>query len=215
MARRMVVATGGVEMHSALRMSEAAKNEDSLGVILRGHFMLGSILRTMLSLGMRFPMSDEVYKGLSLSTTAQLCVGLGLMPAGWLLPVRVVIDMRNDFAHKPTHDLGDADVGALIGALPRLGKEIYKARGRSETMHRRIANVFFVMLVALNAHVSVLKSDFGSRPRKVPGGRPPADALVRGIINIRNKDFQIAYLDPADDPRRKQATRKKRSPKKA
>ena len=49
---------------------------------------------------MRFPMPDEVYRGLSLSTTAQLCVGLGLTPAEWLPPVRAVINMRNDFAHK-------------------------------------------------------------------------------------------------------------------
>ena len=82
-------------------------------------------------------------------------------------------------------------------------------------MHGRIMDVFLAMLAALNAHVSVLKTDWGSRPRKVPGGRPPADMLVRGIINIRNKDFQIPDFDPADDPRRKSAARKKVGAKKA
>ena len=48
MARRTVSPTRDVERHSILRMTEAAKNEESLGVVLRGHFMLGSILRTML-----------------------------------------------------------------------------------------------------------------------------------------------------------------------
>ena len=54
-------------MHSVMRMSDAVKIEDSLGVVLRGHFMLASIFTGRCSRWGCGSMSDEVYdKGLSL-----------------------------------------------------------------------------------------------------------------------------------------------------
>ncbi|MDB5070417.1 MAG: hypothetical protein JWM87_1528 [Candidatus Eremiobacteraeota bacterium] len=190
-------------------------NEDDLGLVVRGHLLLESTMRSMLETAFLLPLREDAYnRGLNLGVRSELCVALGMIDGTWLAPIRLVNKLRNAFAHRPLHEMGDAEIDALIGSLPDIGRDIYDALEATKTPHTRLGNVFFAMIVVFNATISVLK-DYASqdaRRRKRAGPpRPPDDVYLRVIINLRNERwFQIPDGIDVFRKKRKATTSKRR-----
>jgi hypothetical protein len=178
-----------------MAMIGAQANEDDLGLVVRGHLLLESILRAMLETGFLYPINADAYsRGLTLTLRAELCVALGMIDGTWLAPIRNVNRIRNAFAHRPLHEVREVDVDALISSMPRIGKDVFDAL-EAAGPHTRLGNIFFAMLVVFNASISILKSyaaQAGPRGASRNPPRPPHDVYLRAVINIRNEGwFQI------------------------
>lgn len=179
------------------RMLSSAKNEDFLGIVIRGHLVLEATMRTMLETALLYAPPEELFsRGLNLRLRTEMCVALGLMEKAWIAPIKAVIDLRNEFAHTPTYEMSNARISGLIGTLPDMGRDIYKAVGRGSTGHMRVIKFFMTLVIALNMHVSFLLTETEYARRKRRQSRPPAEMMLRAMINVRNSSFQIPDVGP-------------------